>query len=433
MIISLPHPRISIAFLVLLASSAVNLTYSQTTLDLPIRSTISTPAPMSGIVLWSDSPNVATDAVTLEFRYCGYDEVVQPDGTYDFSFIDQLLDQIAARNHQAILRFHFVYPGKPTTVPKSIRELPNYNETVAKSEGKTTSFCDWSHDELKRFTLEFYQRFAHRYDRDRRIAYLQTGFGLWGEYHIYSGPHELGKTFPDKEFQAEFIRHMDSCFENLTWSVSVDAVDPQYSPLKNNPSLLGINFGVFDDSFLCEEHPKYNAVNWKSMGTDRWQRAPGGGEFSYYNNRDQRLALSPSGPNGVPFEKDAARFHITYMIGNDQPKYQSLDRIKDAGMAIGYRFRIIQVQAILEHPDSKTVTVIITATNDGVAPIYRDAYFAAAGIRASESLLGLLPGQECVFTIESVPRPGMKSITIQSDWVLPSQTIPFAGLPTEAS
>ena len=29
------------------------------------------------------------------------------------------------------------------------------------------------------------EEFAARYDDDPRIAFLQVGFGLWGEYHIY--------------------------------------------------------------------------------------------------------------------------------------------------------------------------------------------------------------------------------------------------------
>ena len=352
---------------------------------------------MTGVVLWSDNDVAAMhpDAISLEYRYCGYDEVVRPDGSYDFRKIESILDGIAGRNHQAVLRFYYCYVGKETTVPAFIREREDYDETIGKSEKKQTHFCDWSNEALKRFTLEFYRAFAERFDEDPRIAFLQTGFGLWAEYHIYSGPKKLGKTFPSKEFQIRFLKHMNASFHHLPWSISVDAADYDYSPLEDNDELLALQFGVFDDSFLCKPHPKENAVNWRLLGSDRWKRSPGGGEFSYYNKRDQRNALHVEGPNGVSFEDAAKQFHITYMIGNDQPRYQPIERIKKASMAVGYRFRVSE--ATIKGSD-----LHLRVTNEGTAPIYRDAYFAAGDKRAAKTLRGLLPGGSFECTVANI-------------------------------
>ncbi|TWT99033.1 DUF4832 domain-containing protein [Neorhodopirellula pilleata] len=397
---------------------------STTTESISLRSEIRGVQPMTGIVLWHDHEQAASDAISLEYRYCGYDEIVMADGTYDFASIDRVLDQIAGRGHQAILRFRFVYPGKPTTVPEYVRSQPGYQETIGKSEGEKTWFCDWSHQGLQDFTLEFYTRFAERYDRDPRIAFLQTGFGLWAEYHIYDGPRQLGATFPDKAFQDRFLRHLDATLKSLPWSISVDAADNDYSPIEDNETLLKLNFGVFDDSFLCKEHPKYNSVNWRILDIDRWRRAPGGGEFSYYNRRDQKLALSENGPNGVSFEDAARQFHISYMIGNDQPEFQSIQRIREASMATGYRFRINRAQ--YRPIGSDQASVMIELTNEGVAPIYREAYLAAGKIRSARSLRGLLPGETQTFRIDSVPLSDVDQITIQSDFILPTQTISYS-------
>ncbi|MEM7476908.1 MAG: DUF4832 domain-containing protein, partial [Planctomycetota bacterium] len=360
-----------------------------------LQSKITGVQPMTGIVLWHHNNFKKTDAITLEFRYCGYNEVVGADGKYDFSMIDSLLDEISGRNHQAILRFYFCYVGKPSTVPDFIRTRSDYDETVGKSEGKETYFCDWSNKALQDFTLDFYSKFAERYDNDPRLAFLQTGFGLWAEYHIYDGPKKIGKTFPSKEFQDRFLRHMANSFVKLPWSVSIDSSDSNYSPLENNAELLALNFGVFDDSFLCKQHPKENAVDWKILGLDRWKRNPGGGEFSYYNKKDQKNALAINGPNGVSFEKAAKQFHISYMIGNDQTRYQPIERIREAGMAAGYRFRVTQAAV-------KGKELRLEVTNEGVAPIYRDAYFAAGEHRATNSLKGLLPGEKKIFRILGV-------------------------------
>ncbi|TWU04813.1 DUF4832 domain-containing protein [Stieleria varia] len=385
-----------------------------------LKSQISHVQPMTGIVLWSDNDDVSkhADAIALEYRYCGYNEVVDASGNYDFGKIDSILDEIAARNHQAVLRFYFCYVGKETTVPEFISSRPDYQETIGISEKQKTHFCDWSNRALQAFTLEFYTKFAQRYDQDPRIAFLQTGFGLWAEYHIYSGPKQMGQTFPSKEYQAVFLRHMDEQFQSLPWSISIDAADNDYTPLEENQELLRLNFGLFDDSFLCKPHPKENAVNWKILGGDRWKRQPAGGEFSYYNKKDQRNALSPEGPNGVSFEDAAKQFHISYMIGNDQPRYQGIQRIRSASMATGYRFRV--TAAVVTGKD-----LVLRVVNEGVAPIYRDAFFAAGTKRSNASLRGLLPGQSMECTISGITEADIQRIFIESDAILPTQRIQF--------
>ncbi|MEM6363360.1 MAG: beta-galactosidase [Planctomycetota bacterium] len=379
--------------------------------------------PMTGIVLWSDHEKVETNAIALEFRYCGYDEIAVAPGRYDFTRFDEFLDKVAKRGHQAVVRFRFVYPGKTTTLPSFVLNAPDYEPTIAKSEGKRTHFCDWSSSTLQTFTLDFYTAFAKRYDRDPRLAFLQTGFGLWAEYHIYDGPRKLGKNFPDKAYQTRFLNHLTDVFDDLPWSISVDAADNTYSPIEDNTSLLRLPFGVFDDSFLCRQHARENEVNWTILNRSRWKTSPAGGELSYYTRRDQKLALSQNGPHGVSFSDLASQFHVTYMIGNDQPNYQSMDAIKAAGMRCGYRFRVQDVDVI----DNQ---LHLSITNTGIAPLYRDAFFASPSpqretiTRSDVTLKGLLPGE-----IRDVVLPAVQGwqdrLHIVSDHLVPGQTIEF--------
>ncbi len=421
-----PMPAIRMLLFVLLSVIPTGVVLAQSSPQIASRSRLSMNAmiadvqPMTGIVLWTSNEKVKdySEAITLEYRYCGYNEVVAADGEYDFGKIDAILDEVAKRNHQAILRFYFCYVGKKTTVPEFILDRPDYHETVGISEGKRTYFCDWSNQRLQDFTLEFYTRFASRYDDDPRLAFLQTGFGLWAEYHIYDGPKEIGKTFPSKEYQAEFLQHLDSQFSELPWSISIDAADRDYTPLEDNEQLLKLNFGVFDDSFLCKPHPLENAVNWEILGSARWKRQPGGGEFSYYTKKDQRKALASRGPNGVSFEDAARKFHISYMIGDDQPRYQSIERIRSAGLAIGYKFRV--TEAVLVGDD-----LHLEVTNTGSAPIYRDAYFTAGTKRSEDSLRKLLPGEQIRCIIPGVSVEEAKQIHIECDAILPTQRIQF--------
>jgi hypothetical protein len=383
----------------------------------PLKSRITRVQPMTGIVLWTTSEHNRTDAIQLEYSYMKYGDVVGQRGQYDWTPMDRLLQQVAARGHQAIVRFYFVYPGYKTTVPAYIKGLPDYHEVDSRSEGKPTSFADWSHPELKRFTLEFYDKLTARYDNDPRLAFVETGFGLWAEYHIYDGPMKLGKTFPDKPFQATFARHLAQVFQKTPWMISVDAADGSRAPFAEERELLKLPLGVFDDSFLCRQHARENEPNWNFWGRDRWKRAPAGGEFSYYTRDDQRQALAANGPHGISFDKAAADFHISFMIGNDQPNYQRTERIRSAGLACGYKFRI---HAFEVSPSRSRVTI----TNTGVAPIYHDAFVAVNGFRASRSLKGLLPGE--VRTDEISAGGTSPKLRVECDRLVPGQTIEFA-------
>ena len=398
------------------AAQGLDSAKPETLRDVTLQSHIQHVQPMTGIVFWEDSGRNETDAIQLEYSYMRYGDIVSRKDEYDWAPVEKKLQAIAGRKHQAILRFYFVYPGDPTTVPAYIKALPDYKETTALSEKKTTGFPDWSHPELKLFMREFYKRFAEHYDRDPRLAFLQTGFGLWAEYHIYDGPFKLGGTFPDKEFQAEFLRHMAATFKFTPWSISVDAADEEVTPLAGNAELLELPFGLFDDSFLCKQHVKENEQNWNALDRERWRRSPGGGEFSYYNKRDQKLALAPEGPNGASFESAARDFHISYMIGSDQPQYQSMTRIREAGLACGYKFRVLKFQ-VGDH------SARVTVANEGIAPIYHDTFASVNGVRSGRSLKGLAPGESATFDISSggaSPR-----FTIESDRLVPGQHIEF--------
>ncbi len=360
----------------------------------PLQSLITKAQPLAGIVLWTNNPKNKTDAISLEFTYMSYNEIVKNKETYDWSALEKKLDAAASRNHQLIFRFKYVYPGFKTSVPDYIKQLSDYKETVGLSEKKKTWFPDWTHKELHRFTLVFYKKLAEKYDTDERLAYIQVGFGLWGEYHIYDGPCKIGTTFPSKKFQEQFFRNLANVFQKTHWMISIDSHDEKYSSLSKQPYLQKLPFGLFDDSFMHKNHNKYNAWAWKFFGKKRYMVSPAGGEFSYYTNFDQKNVLNKTGLHGVTFEQAAKKYHITYMIGNDQPGYQSINRIKEASLTCGYKFKVLSVK-------SNVSQTIITVKNIGVAPIYYDAFVSVNGIKSKDSLRDLLPGMSKEYVISS--------------------------------
>ncbi len=385
----------------------------------PLQSEVTHVQPLTGIVLWNDHENADAAEIQLEYSYMPFDEIAvdpEPDN-WNWSGMENLLDDIAGHGHQAVLRFYYVYPGAETTVPQHIKALADYQETTATSEGQPTDFPDWSHQALEAFTLAFYSQLAARYDDDPRFAFLQVGFGLWGEYHIYDPGVQLGVNFPSESFQAEFVEHLQSVFTTLHWSISIDAADSDTTPFAGQPELIEIPFGLFDDSFLHEAHDQYNAACFAFFGQEKRRASPIGGELSYYTDWDQQHALDwPNGPHGIPYEELAARYNVSYMIGNDQPGYQPMSRIEAAGIASGYTFEITAFEA------SPTVSRV-TAQNTGIARIPYDAYLTVNGLRATESLSPLLPGQSQTVTIGTGGANPV--LTIECDRLVNGQEIQF--------
>jgi hypothetical protein len=413
--------------------------YSQTYRNVPVNNTITEVQPMTGIVMWHNNGNAnylqSTDAVTLEFAYMKYNDIVKQKGVYNWSVLENRLNTIASRNHQAIIRFYFVYPqnlpdmdGK-TTVPDYIKDRNDYADFKGKGDGAECYFPDWRNQELQDFALDFYTEYANQYDNDPRLAFVQTGFGLWSEYHVWSGQITVdGKTyneaemvglgFPSKAFQEKFLQHLNTVFVNTPWNVSINVANTDYSPVETNPALKNLHFGLFDDSFMCEEHDTYNIFNWQFFGAEKYKTSPAGGEFNYYTTADQEGVLNPDGWRGKTYEQAAAQYHITYMIGNDQPEYRPMSRIKEAGMANGYKFK---VEEFLVSETSSQVTI----KNTGIAPIYYDAFVTVNGIRATGSLKGLSPGEQQVYTLETGGNNPI--LTIECDRLLPNQQIQWEG------
>jgi hypothetical protein len=382
--------------------------------------------PMTGIVFWTDNSSALEalgDTVQLEYSYLAYGDIIETKGHYKWEVIDNLLDDVASRKHQAILRFHYTYPGKvKITVPTYIFADKDYNRTSATIEDKRTFVPDWGFKELETFTKQFFVDFAARFDGDPRLAMIQVGFGSYAEYHLYKGPRILGKTFPTKKFQTAFFKTMNGNFDTTQWSVSIDAANNDYGPFSRQAEHANLHFGLFDDSMMHKTHSangdEYNFSSWQFFGLTRYKKNMMGGELNYYSDYDQKKVLTlPNGPWGRSFESFVDQFHLSYIIGNDQLRYQPADRIKQASMSMGYKFHIDSFKA-----SSKQSRVNIT--NIGVAPIYYDAYPTVNGLRSDVSLKGLLPQKTLEFLIDS---GGNKpTFTIESDHLVKGQVIGFS-------
>ena len=409
-----------------------------------LQSSITHPQPMTGLVLWPDlaEEKDATygPAIQLEYSYCLPCKVVKgrkEDGSidYDWSYFDAILADVASRGHQLIARFRYEYPsgtdvdGKKgtTAVPAYIKALPDYNETYSSNPGGDgpTYYADWSNSELKRFTKQFYTDLAARYGDDNRLAFIEVGFGHWSEYHIYGTTLNFGVNFPTKAYQKEFFLHMSEVMTKIPWAISIDAADDEYTPFVDDTELMALDFGLFDDSFMHKDHEigtkdGYNEECWIAIGKgERWETGVCGGEISYYKSSDQKNFLNPAGMYGHTWEEQSAKYHITFMIANDAPgsSYAKPERFKEGSMATGYRMKVEECVT-----DGTTTKVLVT--NTGIAPLYRDAFFAIGTTISATSLRGLLPGEELWVEI-GAPLTNASDLHITSPHILSCQEIEF--------
>lgn len=396
--------------------------------------------PLKGLVFWQDLARAkhATygSAIALEFLYLLYSDVVvgaAADGTltYDWSSFERALDAARTRGHQTVVRLRYTEPGAAATaVPAHIKQSSGYAETTnVLSSGETVHYPDWRSPALMAFHKQFYTDLARRYDGDSRVAFFQSGFGHWAEYHTSGTPVALGTNFPSKDFQAEFFQHVERLFVQTPLSFGINSASAAYSPVPERAELAPLSYGLFDDSFMHAQHDVWQGGGYNERlllaynHSTRHLRAPVGGEISYYTSADQHDFLGPHGIHGTTWENASAKYHVTYMLANDclAGAYATPARVRAAGMHAGYHllvtdFRVARTRAR------------VTVRNTGIAPVYHPLFVTVNGVRAPHSLQRLAPGSNATYEVTGLAIDLdniTATLTITSDKLYPGQHVPF--------
>ena len=132
--------------------------------------------------------------------------------------------------------------------------------------------------------------------------------------------------------------------------------------------------------------------------------------------------MNPAGLYGVTWEDAAAKYHMTYVIGNDAPEgsYATKERVYEASSYAGYKFEITGYAV-------NKISAAVRVKNIGIAPLYHNAYVTVNGVRSEKSLKGLLPGEEATFTVAGIQIGDSETpeLTITGDKLLKGATIPY--------
>jgi Domain of unknown function (DUF4832) len=318
---------------------------------------------------------------SLEYNNIAYSTLVKGYDRFDWQPLETMLNDIASRGHQAVLRIYLEYPDQKTGIPQflikdglKIIRYPNANSSLKPpSQAETPNYEDKN---LRRSLNTFVRAFGKKYDGDPRIGFLTAGLlGSWGEWHT----DPRNELFASKTVQKEVLAAYAAAFK-------VTPVLLRYPVGENDPKNAAnaqLKFGYHDDSFAWatldtgkKDQSWFYMPTLKAAGTAaeaKWKIAPIGGEIRP-EAWGEVFDTQPSKPEIQSFRKSVEATHATWMLdsGMFREKQDSgrIDRATSEVRKMGYEFHVPAVQ--IDKVTAGKLPVNVELVNRGVAPFYYD-------------------------------------------------------------
>jgi hypothetical protein len=345
---------------------------------------------------------------SLEFNYLPLGALVVGPQQYDWKPLENLLNEIAGRGHQAVFRIYLEYPGKKDIIPaylvknglKVHKYLYTETQPLPPAPIETPDYAD---PNLRAMLQEFIAVLGKKYDGDPRIGFITAGLlGTWGEWHTY--PRE--ELFASKDVQAEVMTAYEQAFKVTPILLRYPAGKKTWGKAPNATR----RFGYHDDSFAWATlHTGKKGDEWFYMtalqeagAVDKWKTQPIGGEIrpEAWGKVFDETIKSKQIQN---FRACVDATHATWLMDSGLfEKKQSEARRKraeDEVRHMGYEFHVPTVTRIQQ---GNKLTLRVELQNRGVAPFYYDwrpVYGIVVNgkvikeIKGSGTIIGLLPGE----------------------------------------
>ena len=393
-------------FIALLPCLAVAADAQQTTLEYapaPVDN------PLKGLVPYSGDHR-AQFPHSMEFNYLPLSAVVVDENKYDWAPLENLLNDVATRGHQTVVRFFLEYPGKKGGIPEYLLKgglkVETYVNTNAQiSAPSEVSTPDYADTHLRLMLKNFIAEFGKKYDGDVRLGYITAGLlGTWGEWHDW--PRD--ELFAKKDVQAEVMDAYEAAFKTTPVLLRYPAGERHNAHAPN----AARKFGFHDDSFgwsTLDTGKKsdgwFFVTATKAAGKDaldKWKTYPIGGEI-----RPEAWGIVFDENPGIKeiqnYRQCVNETHATWMMDSGMFRKKQdatrIQRAEDEVRHMGYEFFIHSDTISLS---DRKLSVKIEIENRGVAPIYCDwpAEFGLIGANGqiaktfagAGKLRGLLPG-----------------------------------------
>lgn len=316
--------------------------------------------PMSGFVPY---PGTYDFPHSMEYSYVSLAEVLPSAGIVDLdSKVEPLVEGIASRGNQAILRLYVDYPAEGSGLPGFLRRA-GVAEREYKDHGGGRS-PDYDDPRLLAAMTRTVEILGKRYDGDPRIAYIQVGLlGHWGEWHTW--PRE--DLFPSLETQRTILAVYARSFRITPLLLSQDALGQAIQP-----HFAEFPIGLHDDNFANHTlSPEWAFVPRleRLRLADRWVQHPIGGEIA--PALQAKAWLEPSGLR-EDFATCVRLSRASWLLNHHVFERKSWpdgerERALSAAASLGYEFvahrwRVVRCDEI--------ETLEIEVSNVGVAPLY---------------------------------------------------------------
>ncbi len=345
--------------------------------------------PLKGLVPYADHAEGGESHFphSLEFDYLPLAKLMRGESNFDWESMDVLLNKIATRGNQAVIRIWIEYPGQKSGLPEYLREqgvkVTSWKNT---DENKTCYSPDYDDERVVSALEAFIAAFGKRYDGDPRIGFITAGLlGSWGEWHSY--PRE--DLFASPKTQYRVLDAYEKAFNKSPILLRY----PVGKENEHKAANAHYNMGFHDDSFAWGTLDRGIEDDWffmsilKKAGDEalnKWRTQPIGGEVRP-EIWGQIFDPKPAHSQAQNFAECVKQTHVSWLMESGMFKEKAkADRYAGAVNHIqrmGYDFHVSSAE--ITRADSK-VQLRLTVLNQGVAPFYQDwrmelAAFSADG------------------------------------------------------
>ncbi|MFI5916014.1 fibronectin type III domain-containing protein [Dactylosporangium sp. NPDC051541] len=323
---------------------------------------------------------------SLAWSYFGLSEVMTSAtdcGTYNWSIVDNALNEIASYGNQAAIRFYMEYPGGTGSHPgNAIPHCFDGHVTYRNNTFWGTVSPDYDSAYLLTGLQNFIAAFGARYDGDPRIGFINLGIvGLWGEWHTWPFDTDTADGYPNLMPTDAHAAQIVTAFDNAFSKTKLEIRYPDSAGGAANTR----DIGYHDDSFCYKEGSPLKGVTLPqslggadyaqlqralNMGVEnKWITDSMGGEVRP-EIQSSAFTSWPGGSGQVDNMKACIELeHTTWKINQTSQSYAPTDpNVAAAVRLMGYD--LSATHAYYQNSVTGTATVGVTIANNGVAPFY---------------------------------------------------------------
>ncbi|MFD2564759.1 DUF4832 domain-containing protein [Aquimarina rubra] len=309
---------------------------------------------------WWDSYDVAS----VGFQYLKWKDFEPTNDNFNYDAVEDVINRPGSKGRHVILRLYADWFGSEQTSDAGPAWL--YNDLgVARLQYGGKYITDYNNSNYISQAIEAIEALATRYNNDPRIYAIQLGvLGYWGEWHTFS--------YDDPNFdisetaKTQIISAYKSNFSNK----QLMGRYPWRDPLS---SIGGIGF--HNDFFVPNNGHSDEFDDAIDQGS-KWRQGPVGGEVPPIDDSEGFMTALYETSTGMSMIETG--HYSTMKVGSDErpcandPNGSRCSGFMAMHRKMGYNFQIESALFSESLDNSDNLSIDITISNIGVAPIYYD-------------------------------------------------------------